>query len=139
MIKDIWEKKPTGTKFISEEDFEEWLAYLKAELDDLKADAEIARKTVGFESWKETLRDIVKEGSHTIISKEAWDEKTEKAKKWDQYAIYDNEKDEEILVKDLITAYKKLEAIRKLLGRQPHNDIRINFTDKLKEILEAEG
>ncbi len=36
----------------------------------------------------------------------------EKAELWDQYAIYDNDKEEEILVKDLITAYEKLEAVR---------------------------
>jgi len=43
----------------------------------------------------------------------------EKADLWDQYAIYDNEKEEEILVKDLITAYEKLEAVKKLVEKGP--------------------
>jgi len=37
-----------------------------------------------------------------------------KADLWDQYAIYDNDKEEEILVKDLITVYEKLKAIKKI-------------------------
>jgi len=43
----------------------------------------------------------------------------EKAELWDQYAIYDNDKEEEILVKDLITAYEKLEAVKKLVEKGP--------------------
>ena len=34
---------------------------------------------------------------------------------WDQYAIYDNDKEEEILVKDLIIAYEKLEFVREFV------------------------
>ncbi len=36
----------------------------------------------------------------------------EKAERWDQYAIYDNDNEPKILVKDLITAYEKLEAVK---------------------------
>ena len=43
----------------------------------------------------------------------------EKADRWDQYAIYDNDKEEEILVKDLIIAYEKLGRIREFLRNAP--------------------
>lgn len=36
----------------------------------------------------------------------------EKADKWDQYAIYDNEKEAEISVEDLIVAYERLKSIK---------------------------
>ena len=39
----------------------------------------------------------------------------EKADRFDQYAIYDNDKEEEILVKDLIIAYEKLEFVREFV------------------------
>lgn len=59
----------------------------------------------------------------------------EKAEKWDQYAIYDNDKEEEILVKDLITAYEKLEDIRKW-----HEDVKMDPDDRyrLEKTLEVE-
>ena len=44
-----------------------------------------------------------------LMKLQIWREKSEL---WDQYAIYDNDKKEEILVKDLITAYEKLEDVR---------------------------
>ncbi len=36
----------------------------------------------------------------------------DKAELWDQYAIYDNDNEPEILVKDLIIAHAKLEAVK---------------------------
>lgn len=84
MTKDIWEKKPTGTRFISEEDFNEWLAELKAEFDDLKADAEIVRKAVNFKYHKEFWEQVSDPGPQVIISKEYVDELLNKAKKWDK-------------------------------------------------------
>lgn len=36
----------------------------------------------------------------------------EKAELWDQYAIYDNDNEPKILVKDLLIAYEKLEAVK---------------------------
>jgi len=43
------------------------------------------------------------------------DEVLRKANLWDQYGIYDNDTKEEILVKDLITAYEKLEDVREFV------------------------
>lgn len=59
----------------------------------------------------------------------------EKAEKWDQYAIYDNDKEEEILVKDLIAAYEKLEDVRNW-----HEDVEMDPDDRyrLEKILETE-
>ena len=39
------------------------------------------------------------------------DKLKEKAERWDQYAIYDNDNEPKILVKDLITAYETLKVV----------------------------
>lgn len=44
---------------------------------------------------------------------------SEKADLWDQYAIYDNDKEEKIPVKNLIEAYEGLEAVKKLVAKGP--------------------
>lgn len=71
----------------------------------------------------------------------------EKAERWDQYAIYDNDKEGEILVKDLITAYEKLKIIttlcqatldKKLGGLITQVGEKI-LADKIMKILEADG
>jgi len=51
----------------------------------------------------------------TAMTTAEYDKLKRKADLWDQYAIYDNDKEEEILVKDLITAYEKLEDIREFV------------------------
>ena len=51
----------------------------------------------------------------TAITTAEYDKLKRKADLWDQYAIYDNDKKEEILVKDLITAYEKLEDVREFV------------------------
>jgi len=43
----------------------------------------------------------------------------EKAERWDQYAIYDNDNEPKILVKDLLIAYENLEAVKKLVEKGP--------------------
>ncbi len=53
------------------------------------------------------------------IRKTEYKELLRKADLWDQYAIYDNDIEPEILVKDLITAYEKLEAVKTWFNELP--------------------
>jgi len=72
----------------------------------------------------------------TAMTTAEYDKLKRKADLWDQYAIYDNDKEEEILVKDLITAYEKLEDIREfVLSRR--SDIENDLEDfgMLKPVL----
>ena len=82
------------------------------------------------------------------LREEEYKELVEKAEKWEQYAIYDNEKEAEIPVKDLIVAYEKLETIKKLVEEGPHPDANTledwqqavdDWLGKLMNILEAES
>ena len=60
-----------------------------------------------------------------------------KADLWDQYAIYDNDKEEEILVKDLLTAYEKLEDVREfVLSRRADIEKDIEDFGMLKPVLD---
>jgi len=43
----------------------------------------------------------------------------EKAERWDQYAIYDNDNEPKILVKDLLIAYETLEAVKTWVEKLP--------------------
>lgn len=63
----------------------------------------------------------------------------EKADKWDQYAIYDNEKEAEIPVEDLIVAYERLESVKNwyLMFNQSIDSEAAK--DELCEILRAAG
>jgi len=61
----------------------------------------------------------------------------EKAEKWDQYAIYDNDKEEEILVKDLITAHEKLEAIK--IAYEAHRDNVLEITGELNMLAHVDN
>lgn len=69
----------------------------------------------------------------TAITTAEYDKLKRKADLWDQYAIYDNDNEPEILVKDLIIAYEKLESIRKL-----HKEFGWLTHTELKEILGIE-
>ena len=72
----------------------------------------------------------------TAITTAEYNKLKRKADLWDQYAIYDNDKEEEILVKDLITAYEKLEYVREfVLSRR--SDIENDLEDfgMLKPVL----
>jgi len=61
----------------------------------------------------------------------------EKSDLWDQYAIYDNDKEEEILVKDLITAYEKLEVVKEfVLSRRGDIEKDIEDFGMLKPVLD---
>jgi len=51
----------------------------------------------------------------TAITTAEYNKLKRKADLWDQYAIYDNDNEPEILVKDLITAYEKLEDVREFV------------------------
>ena len=144
----IWDQKPIGTRFISEEKFDEWLAWVKADYDDLKADAEIARKTVDFETHKESLRYYGKKGSHIIVFKDVWEEKKEKAEKWD---IIERDPDATIILSEvfdeILREREKLEGIvehiikhRAYLGRLPFGRALIGrWRVKLEKRLGAEG
>ncbi len=48
----------------------------------------------------------------TAITTAEYEKLKRKADLWDQYAIYDNDKEEEILVKDLIAAYEIIDPVR---------------------------
>ena len=59
-------------------------------------------------------------------------ENKRKAELWDQYAIYDNEKDEEIPVKKLIKAYEQIVELKKLVAKGPLVNV-----EKLEECQQA--
>ncbi len=83
--------------------------------------------------WEMVFGDIQKLGY--VGTAEMLKSLKRKAELWDQYAIYDNDKEEEILVKDLIIAYEKLETVKTLIMGSGL----VIRTDKLKAILEATG
>ncbi len=72
----------------------------------------------------------------TAITTAEYEKLKRKADLWDQYAIYDNDKKEEILVKDLITAYEKLEYVREfVLSRRTDIEKDIEDFGMLKPVL----
>ncbi len=56
-------------------------------------------------------------------------------KNWEEYAIYDNEKDAEIPVKDLIVAYERLKSVKDWYLTFNQNIDSEAVKDKLWEIL----
>ena len=72
----------------------------------------------------------------TAITTAEYDKLKRKADLWDQYAIYDNNNEPEILVKDLIIAYEKLEDIREFVLSRRY-DIKNDMEDfgMLKPVL----
>ena len=59
-----------------------------------------------------------------------------KANLWDQYAIYDNDNEPDILVKDLIIAYEKIEAVKEfVLSRRDDIEKDIEDFGMLKPVL----
>jgi len=148
--KRIWDKKPKGIMLISEEEFDKWLAERKdycaacqSDYAEVKADAEIVRKTVYFERDKEYLSGFRK-GSLVIYSKEAWDECREKAKKWD---MIERDPDAKIIISEVFDELnrekEKLESIREHFakqgvysGRWPFGPARVGrWRAKLEKIL----
>ncbi len=76
--------------------------------------------------------------SATAITTAEYNKLKEKAEKWDQYAIYDNEKEEEILVKDLITAYEKLGVVKAWAEEELSENSRIADA-KYEEVMEGDA
>ncbi len=65
------------------------------------------------------------------------DEILRKADLWDQYAIYDNDNEPEILVKDLITVYEIFKDIKEfVLGRRGDIENEIEDLGMLKLALD---
>lgn len=104
-----------------------------------------ARQVLEWKKQAETLRFLFgDEGVKTanLMKVQIW---REKAERWDQYAIYDNDNEPKILVKDLITAYEQLEAVKTHLTTwvSGHSDWQMGrmsqWKKELDEILEAEG
>ncbi len=72
----------------------------------------------------------------TAITTAEYEKLKRKADLWDQYAIYDNDKEEEILVKDLIIAYEKLEFVKEfVLSRRADIENEIEDFGMLKPVL----
>ncbi len=72
----------------------------------------------------------------TAITTAEYDKLKRKADLWDQYAIYDNYKNEEILFKDLVTAYEKIEAVKEfVLSRREDIEKDIEDFGMLKPVL----
>jgi len=61
----------------------------------------------------------------------------DKADRWDQYAIYDNEAEAEIPVKDLIVAYEHLKSVKEWYLKFNQNIDSEAVKDKLWEILKT--
>ena len=81
------------------------------------------------------------------IRKKEYEELLRKADLWDQYAIYDNNNEPEILVKDLIVAYEKLGVVKDLVLSGPLVNVDTlaecqqavdDWLGKLVNVLEAE-
>jgi len=87
---------------MGEEEIQKATAITTAEYEKLKKKADILEFLFGEKSVR----------MENLMKLQLWREKSDL---WDQYAIYDNDKEEEILVKDLITAYEKLEYIREFV------------------------
>ena len=73
----------------------------------------------------------------TAITTAEYEKLKRKADLWDQYAIYDNDKEEEILVKDLIVAYETLKNIKEfVLDRRGDIEDEVEDLWMLKEVLD---
>lgn len=118
---ELWKRQPSGNENRLVES--DWLLEVKAEGDILQEKADRL----------DELLVIYKRHYGNVIEYAL--ELQDKAEKWDQYAIYDNEKDAEIPVKDLIIAYEKLETVKTLIM----DSGLVIQTNKLKAILEATG
>jgi len=73
------------------------------------------------------------------LGEEEYKRLKEKADKWDQYAIYDNQKEAEIPVEDLIVAYERLKSVKNWYLMFNQNIDSEAVKDKLWEILNAAG
>ncbi len=72
----------------------------------------------------------------TAITTAEYNKLKRKADLWDQYAIYDNDKEEEILVKDLIAAYEIIDPVREfVLSRRADIEKDIEDFGMLKPVL----
>ena len=124
---DLWAEKnviqPYEAGFVLVD--EEWLEKLRVEHDLLKEHSGrwLHFVAVDYPEIKESL------------SPQKLMELKGKAERWDQYAIYDNDKEPEILVKDLITAYEKLEAVKEIVYHKSLHPLSAIL--KIKGLLEA--
>ena len=82
------------------------------------------------------------------IQRKEYRDLVRKADLWDQYAIYDNDNEPDILVKDLIVAYEKLGVIKSLVLSGPLINVDTlaecqqavdDWLGKLVNVLEGEG
>ena len=87
---------------MGEEEIQRGTAITTAEYNKLKKKADILDFLFGEKGVR----------TENLMKLQTW---RKKAELWDQYAIYDNDKEEEILVKDLLTAYEKLESVREFV------------------------
>lgn len=71
------------------------------------------------------------------LSLEEFEEYERLKKKWEQYAIYDNETEAEIPVEDLILAYERLKSVKSWYLMYNQNIDSEAVKDKLWEILKA--
>lgn len=108
---------------MGEEEIQRGTAITTAEYNKLKKKADILDFLFGEKGVR----------TENLMKLQTW---RKKAELWDQYAIYDNEKEEEILVKDLLTAYEKLESVREFVLIR-RDDIEKNLDDfgMLKPVL----
>ncbi len=118
MAENIWDERP---------EFPKWRTPYSTTFNHYNEILEWKKKE---DDWLETLRvdydlqydrsmrwlHFLMHGEYTPKQVSEW---KEKADLWDQYAIYDNDKEAEIPVKDLITAYEKQEAVKKLVEKGP--------------------
>ena len=86
-------------------------------MSDEKPQAATAELKENAKKWEMVFGDIQKLGY--VGTAEMLKSLRRKAELWDQYAIYDNDNEPEILVKDLIIAYEKLGVVKDLVLSGP--------------------
>ncbi len=126
---ELWKRQPSGNENRLVES--DWLLEVKAEGDILQEKADRL----------DELLVIYKRHYGNVI--EYAIELQKKADLWDQYAIYDNDKEAEIPVKDLITAYEKLKVIKTRIAKYEKlvtlpDPADIDLIDDIKKIMEGE-
>lgn len=118
--KDIWDEKPDYV----------WVPRGYSSRVKIKDDDIQMLNLEETDAWLENLKAKITQLNECLGEYES--------KEWCSHCIIDSKCAQITLyVQELKEKAEKLRAIRKLLGRQPHNDISITFKDKLKEILEA--
>ncbi len=155
-IRDIWKEKPDyvwvprgyssrvkikddDIQMLNLEETDAWLENLKGKITQLN-------ECLGeYESHEWCSHCIIDAKCAQItLHVQELKENTRKADLWDQYAIYDNDNEPEILVKDLIIAYERLEAVKNIVKEfeYPHPFLRGDHNDwlnRLRKILGGEN